>query len=528
MAQLLQVEWLQTIKGDKYEQINAMAVAPSGDVYVVGFYQGNFSDLIATAEEDAFVAKYNEEGQLLWLRNLSSSSVDRFNGIAIANDQEIYLTGEFKGSIYNYSDSISSQNQLDMLLVKIDSSGTIQWLNSGSGLGYESGHSISIAPNGSLMITGYFEQDFRIDSLVLTSNGLRDVFVASIDPITGQAQWLSSFGGLAIEQTQSIKADAANNTYVTGSFRDALFIGADTIFSKGSYDVFLAKYDGSGQLSWIKTFGGFGVDEGTYVNVDAAQNIYVSGWFNRSMFIDSMFLIGGQEDNAMLVKFNPAGDLLWVNDIGQNFDERAYAIDFDNQNNVYVLGTLDSFMILGQDTFTNRHVNRSTDIFLAKYNQEGDLFWARDMGYHFNDFCFDLYVQNQQNIYIVGSFQDSTIFLTDSLFSEGESYDIFVAKFGVDTTLTLDEKQGPLLNALQSNPNPSFGPWSLQYYLEKEALVEIRLTDYIGRTNNLLFKSFQQKGAQRLYFPRKQLYEGVYLIRLIVNQQSYTIKHVFR
>ena len=160
------------------------------------------------------------------------------------------------------------------------------------------------------------------------------------------------------------------------------------------------------------------------------QDIYVAGWFNRSLFVDTEFVIGGQEDNAMLVKFNTDGALLWVKDIGQNFDERAYAIDFDLQNNVYLMGTLDSFMVLGQDTFQNRHVSRPTDIFLAKYNESGALFWARDMGYHYNDFCYDLYVQDQQTIYTVGSFQDSTIFMGDSLISEGDTYDIFVAKFG--------------------------------------------------------------------------------------------------
>ena len=92
-AQLLQVEWLQTIKGDQYEQISAMAVAPCGDVYIAGYYQGSFSTYTATAAEDAFVAKYSEDGQLKWLRNISGSSTNRFNDIAIANDDEIYLIG---------------------------------------------------------------------------------------------------------------------------------------------------------------------------------------------------------------------------------------------------------------------------------------------------------------------------------------------------------------------------------------------------------------------------------------------------
>ena len=526
-AQLLQVEWLQTMKGDQYEQISAMAVAPCGDVYIAGFYQGSFSTYTATAAEDAFVAKYSEDGQLKWLRNISGSSTNRFNDIAIANDDEIYLIGEFKGTIYNNSDSITSQNQLDMLLTKIDSSGTIQWLNSGAGIGYESGNSISIASNGSLMITGYFEQGFRMDSLLLLAIGLRDVFVGSVDPIDGHIQWLSSFGGPAIEQARSIHCDANNNCYLTGSFRDALFIAGDTILSKGNYDVFLAKFDEIGEMSWIKTFGGFSVDEGACVKVDAHQDIYVAGWFNRSLFVDTEFVIGGQEDNAMLVKFNTDGALLWVKDIGQNFDERAYAIDFDLQNNVYLMGTLDSFMVLGQDTFQNRHVSRPTDIFLAKYNESGALFWARDMGYHYNDFCYDLYVQDQQTIYTVGSFQDSTIFMGDSLISEGDTYDIFVAKFGVDTTLSLPKNTAFNPSLFQSFPNPSQDEWHLSYQLQQDAQVEIRLFHHTGYSYQLQRTVFQPAGRYQFDFPKEAFFSGPSYIQLIVNQQRYTIKHIF-
>ena len=526
-AQLLQVEWLQTIKGDQYEQISATAVAPCGDVYIAGFYQGSFSAYTATSAEDAFVAKYSEDGQLKWLRNVSGSSTNRFNDIAIGNDNEIYLIGEFKGTIYNNSDSVTSQNQLDMLLTKMDSSGTIQWLNSGAGIGYESGNSISIASNGSLMITGYFEQGFRIDSLLLLAIGLRDVFVGSVDPLDGHIQWLSSFGGPAIEQARSIHCDESNNCYLTGSFRDALFIGGDTVLSKGNYDVFLAKFDEIGQMSWIKTFGGFSVDEGACVKVDLNQDIYVAGWFNRSIFVDTVFVIGGQEDNAMLIKFNSDGALLWFKDIGQNFDERAYAIDFDIQNNVYLIGTLDSFMVLGQDTFQNRHVSRPTDIFLAKYNEAGALFWARDMGYHYNDFCYDLNVQNEQTIYTVGSFQDSTIFMGDSLTSEGGTYDIFVAKFGVDTTLSLSKNTDVSPSLIQTFPNPSQDEWHLSYQLRQDAQVEIRLVHHNGRSHQLLPKVFQSAGRYQFNFSKATFFPGLYYIQLVINQKCYSIKHIF-
>ena len=504
-----------------------MSQAPCGDIYVVGFFQEHFDVFTATDGEDGFIAKYTDGGVLKWVKKINGTSVNRLNGIVVKDDNQIYIAGEYKGTIYINNDSIVSQNQLEMMIMKMDSSGNTIWVNSGTGIGYESANDISLSDNGNLIVTGYFENDFTIDSTSLQSIGLRDVFVANFSS-AGSLNWVQSFGGPAIEQGRSIRSDSANNIYVTGSFRDALFILSDTILSKGNYDVFLAKYDDSGQFQWIRTFGGFSVDEGACVNIDGNQDIYVAGWFNRSFFVDTLFVIGGQEDNAMLVKYNQNGDLLWAKGIGQNFDERAYKVAFDSDDNIFLMGTLDSFMYIGTDTFYNRHVSRPTDIFVAFYDKDGNYFWGQDLGYHYNDFCYDLLIEDATTFYIAGSFQDTTVFVTETIVSQN-SYDVFLAKFNIDTTVAVRilPEHFQTVTKIEVYPNPSIIESVISYDLKKSAEVKISLIDLLGREKRTIFEDYQSPGHHNFPIYKQKDETGVYFLQLNAGNTVYISEILF-
>ena len=274
-SQALSSEWVKSIPGDAFEQNSSIAQAPCGDVYTVGFFQGtSFGSLNNIGSEDGFISKYNEQGQLIWVKQLAGSSSDRINGITIGTDNEIYIVGEFRGTFRYNSDSLVSFDQLDVLVAKIDSSGNFQWATSASGWGYESAYDISLSPNGNLLVTGYYENNLDFGAFNLLANNLRDVFIMAIDQ-QGNPLWLESLSGPGVEYGRSIATDTSNNIYVTGVFRDFLYPNGGTLAGFGSYDAFLAKYNSTGQLLWTKAMGGPSADEGYYVNIDSKQNLTV-------------------------------------------------------------------------------------------------------------------------------------------------------------------------------------------------------------------------------------------------------------
>lgn len=517
-SQALSTEWVESIPGDAFEQNSSIAQAPCGDVYTVGYFQGaSFGTLNAVGSEDGFISKYNEQGQLIWVKQLAGSSSDRINGITIGSDNEIYIVGEFRGRFRYNTDSLVSFDQLDVLVAKIDSSGNFQWATSASGWGYESAYDISLSSNGNILVTGYYENNLEFGPFSLVANNLRDIFIMAIDQ-QGNPLWLESLSGPGVEYGRSIATDTSNNIYLTGVFRDFLYPNGGTLSGFGSYDAFLAKYNSIGQLLWIKAMGGPSADEGYYVNIDSKQDIVLVGWYDRSMLIDSLTLNGSKEEDGFAAKFNPNGDLIWAIPLAGSFDERVYAVDFDANDDIYLLGTVDSLLVIDGDSLTNRHLNRPTDIFVIKLDGDANYQWGQTLGHYYNDFCYDLVVQDPTTLYVVGSFQDTSIFINDTLISQ-VGYDIFLGKFNIDTTVSVRQIPNPSLSEISQiklYPNPAVkGKSMLEYTLTQETNVVISVYDILGQE---LYKNILKNQGVGIHQAKIQLpnaaTSAIYFVRL--------------
>lgn len=524
IAQPLQTAWVQSIPGDSYEQSSSMSIAPCGDIYTVGFFQGDWGGFSSVGNEDGFIAKYNDQGQLLWLKQLAGTNVDRVNAVVVAGDNEIYVAGEFAGTYYYNNDSLVSQHKLDAFMLKIDSAGVVQWAIQGGGFNSESVGALELLDNGKIGVVGYYDDDLTFGGGTLNTLGSRDVFVAVFDGM-GNLQWMRGIGGPGIDEGRSLASDDSNNIYVTGAFRDFLFVGPDTLVGEGVDDVYLAKYDVTGQLQWVKTMGGDGYDKGMDVNIDRHQDVYVVGWYDRFINIGSQTVTGHEEEDGFLMKFDGQGNLIWVNSLAWKFDERIYGVDFDAGNHVYVMGTLDSFLILGTDTLTNRHLNRPTDIFIAKYSLAGSYRWAQTLGHYYNDFCYDFWVKDAGTVYVTGSFQDTSIFVNDTLFSQ-VGYDVFLGKFDMDSTVSIRRIENGVHNDLRSvnfYPNPCSGQGYLTYTLENASALQIYWCDVLGRKTVLLNEKNQPAGTYTINVEALQRSGGIGFLQLKTPTTVYTI-----
>src|SRR6185369_12691602 len=101
-----------------------------------------------------------------------------------------------------------------------------------------------------------------------------DVFTAKYDP-EGNVLWAASAGGTGTDNGTGIGVDAAGNCYITGHFSStSITFGATTLTRTGSENVFVVKYDASGNVLWANRAGGTGFDAGSGIAVDAAGNSY--------------------------------------------------------------------------------------------------------------------------------------------------------------------------------------------------------------------------------------------------------------
>ena len=127
-----------------------------------------------------------------------------------------------------------------------------------------------------------------------------------------QAQGQTPDGDL--DMGRSVALDSQGNSYVTGIFRGSLLFGSTQLTSLGDHDVFIAKYDPSGNVLWAKRAGSPDFEYGYDIAVDAAGNCYITGAFSGTADFDNITLISTNplDPDIYLAKFDTNGNAVWA------------------------------------------------------------------------------------------------------------------------------------------------------------------------------------------------------------------------
>ncbi len=250
-------------------------------------------------------------------------------------------------------------------------------------------------------------------------------------------EWVKQIGGLHDQSSMSIELDDQGNTYITGSFGYEIIFENDTLISQGEYDAYLAKYDSSGNLQWVNQIGGAASDNGYDIAFDNIGNVYLTGsigGFGFAFIGDTSVYANGNTD-IFLAKFNNSGDLLWVETAGGNyFSENSSnwdcgrSVSTDSENNVYITGSFIDTAYVENDTLFSYG---GIDVFVAKYDENGELIWADNYGSAQTDNGSVIIIDNSDNLYIEGWFED-TISIADTVLILQDGMDNFLAKLNSD------------------------------------------------------------------------------------------------
>jgi Secretion system C-terminal sorting domain/Beta-propeller repeat len=205
---------------------------------------------------------------------------------------------------------------------------------------------ISIDRDGNSYIAGFFFGTATFDAIQITSYGGADIFVAKYDP-DGNCLWAKHAGSPSNNHSDdygmSISVDAKGNSYVTGFFYEtALFDTIQVTAYNGPYsnnsDIFLAKYDSKGNVVWVKQAGGIGGDVGLYIKVDNNGNSYLVGQMDDSAKFGSIQLKSYGSTDVFIAKYDPDGNCLWANHAGGDNSDEIWGIAVDSNGNSYVTG----------------------------------------------------------------------------------------------------------------------------------------------------------------------------------------------
>jgi gliding motility-associated-like protein len=280
-----------------------LAADSQGNIYVTGFLSNaGFMNTPATfdgiiidmAPEDtlAFVAKLSNDGVWQWVETFQGIVDHRDNGIGVDDEDNVYVTGGFKGTKDFGGTNLISDGEIDIYVVKYDPSGAFQWATQAGSTRNDRGNAIVDGHDGFMYVAGEFRDHCYFGSQLLNNYGGpggRDVFVAKLSK-NGAWGWASKAGSKkGSDRANSIAANSSGNIFVTGQFSSDAKFGVNEIDSNGdSVQVFIAGIDTLGVWRWVKQGGSSQFDRGNGITVDDDCNLYVVGYFEDTITFDAL------------------------------------------------------------------------------------------------------------------------------------------------------------------------------------------------------------------------------------------------
>lgn len=318
-----------------------------------------------------------------------------------------------------------------------------QWAIGAGGLSADYTRGIVADSAGNVYATGQYTDatlTFGSTSITNSHNGFTDGYLVKYSS-SGNCLWAKDIGGQIHDNGSCVAIDRrgnGSNVLIAGSFSSSSIVFGTTTLTNSSsaYDVFVVKYDNSGNVLWAVSGGGSGQDSPTSIATDANGNTYVTGSFNSPSITFGSILLTNSTANyydVFLVKFDVNGNVVWAKNGNGMKNEASYAVVTDINGNVYFAGTYDSTSVsFGSTVLTNAGTGSSRDIFLVKYDSLGNVQWGKSIGASGNEVVNGIAVDLTGNLYLTGSFTSSTLTIgSNTLLNAGTFHlpDILIAKF---------------------------------------------------------------------------------------------------
>jgi hypothetical protein len=471
-----------------------------GNVYVSGEYTDTavFSGitLISSSYEDIFLAKYDPNGNLIWIKSVGGYNIDAPSSLAIDNNNNIYMTGvNFGTAVFDTITLNNTSGFPNAFIAKFDSGGDVQWAKTIGNTDWDQGGGIAVH-NNNLYISGTFSLSVVMGSTTLTSSGQRDFYLAKLD-LNGNYLWARSAGSIQNEQGRSIAIDGAENIFVDGLFFADMTIGSIILVNPGAFYGFIAKYDSSGNVIWAKSVSTTNGEVGMGpIAIDSSNNLYVTTGGGPTCIFDTITVNSYGDKDIMLAKYDSSGNVIWVRKAGGVNRDSGGGVTIASNNKIYLTGSF-----RGNATFGTVTLNLSGDdyIFLAEYDSSGNVNFVKHAGGMQYDYGSSVSSVNN-NVYVCGNFSSTTSFDSNTLTADTNGGNAFIWK-ACNAIVGIDEPFEFFKTTLY--PNPFYDKLNIE--TGNNQLMEITLRDITSR------KLLQQEFTNSLTINMEQLSKGIYI-----------------
>lgn len=322
--------------------------------------------------QDEIIVKYDPTGNVLWATSIGGTQSDWAGSIVYDGVGNVWVTGQFSGTLNAGSLSITSNGGQDAYLIKIDAaSGIPLFASNGGGSSNDDGNDIASDGVGTIYLFGDAgSANFTWGGLSMIASGSQDAFVIKFDN-SGTPQWISKCSGTSADFTYAGAVDLAGNSYLSGATLSSTLNVNSNPISVGNNDHFITKFDVNGNEVWTNLFDGGGNIYG--ITADNLGNVYFTMGAGPGTYGPYVVTSTNGGGDAFLGKLNNTGAWSWIETFGGTGQDEGLGVDCDVDGNVYWTGTFEGNMNLGGVALSSNSLKKS---FYAKVDSLGTVQWA--------------------------------------------------------------------------------------------------------------------------------------------------------
>lgn len=296
---------------------------------------------------------------------------------------------------------------------------------------------------GSVYLAGRFTGQIRFGSTRLVSQGRSDAFVAKLTA-GGQWAWAVAAGGPENDGATDLALDAQGNLLVAGSFADRVAFGFREAVSRGGQDVFVAALTPQGEWRGVLTAGGPEQDEALTLAVGPQNTVIVGGRFQGEAAFGNHQLRAAAGNDGFVARLDQNGTWDWATPVGSTEQGAVRRVAVDRQGDVLATGYVGGSGRFGTHPLVSQGTHNA---FVAKLSGGGTWQWATGAGSASTTYGNALALDEQNRVYVTGSYSGQTTFGPHQLSSHGGD-DTYVARLSATGQWQwVTSVQGPALES---------------------------------------------------------------------------------
>ena len=467
------IQWQKSFGGSQSDGAFSICQTNDGGYVVTGYTESNDSDIaVFHGNQDYWILKLNNTGSIEWQKSLGGTDKDFSFSIQQTSDGGYIVAGQ---SISDDIDISGNHGQEDYWIVKLNSSGNIQWQKSLGGSNNDYAYSIIQTMSGGYIVAGTTKStDGDISFHHGTIAIQYDYWVVNLDS-AGTILWEKTLGGGSNDLAECVIQTTDSGFVIAGrsSSNDGEVTNhhGTTQYS----DLWIVKLNNSGNLQWQKSLGG-SLNDGAYSIQQTLDGGFIAGGTSTSSDGDVTLHYGSFVGNDIwIVKTDSVGNLTWEKTLGGTDTDMIHYIQQTNDGEYILAGYTGSD---DGDLMGLRGRGIDYDFWIVKLSNIGNMQWQKVMGGTKDDIARCIKQTNDNGFIVSGSSSSSNGDLTKN---NGKS-DFWIVK--LSSLVNINETPNSILS-LEISPNPFSNKtiFSVKHSFSNDDRIEIHSLD--GRIVNI-------------------------------------------